>query len=940
MRKIYLAFISGFFAISTFGQTSSNLEVRYLDASKNIFKITSISFDQPDQIVASLNKQLGLSDSDSFELISSSEDQLRTKHYRYQQYHNGIKVNGSQLLLHIDSAGKILVGSKLVRGIESTQQNALSEDEALLKALDYFDADYYYWEKPEMEAHIKEAKDDPEATYYPNGELVYAEKKSSQNGSKYSLNWKFEINGQGEKHREFVFVNASSGAISFVHNGIHTDAANGTAITRYHGEREIITDSTGPDWQNFILYDETRGNGGIHTYNMQSLDFDIANSTEFTDEDNFWDNDNTDMDEVAGDVHWGLEMTYDYYFNMHDRNSYNNSGVVINAYVHVGDNWSNASWNGTAMLYGDANNNPFTHITVAGHEFTHAVTGATANLVYQDESGALNESFSDIFGTAIWFYADEENAEWKIYANTNVLRSMENPNAYNDPDTYFGINWVTGDQDNGGVHTNSGVQNHWYYLLSEGGSGVNDNGKSYEVEGLGIEKASAIAYRNLAEHLTPTSGYEAARTLSIISAEELYGPCSEEVLQVIKAWYAVGLGSSPFFFDGEVEIEHPESGCNLSDSESLDMFFVYNEIIGCDNILVEGDTIQVAYTDNGGDAIITNIILDEDMQDWDELDLSIAIDLSAPGQHSIELSFFMNGNEFTMANVPASLELTNATVLEHDDNVGFEDVSLSPDSFYVSVGEHAEAEITSSADNTGTKGFRLTGYDAIVELIDWPTNEEENFTLNPEYNSEICFCVDATNWDEAQLVFDMKQLHSEFWNEYFGEDQAEFSSSMRIMVNGTQIGDQYHPTTYDDDPYLTHSVNLNEYAGTGFSVCFQSKNFLSNPDDPVIGSTGDNTYLDNIRFIDPTVGIDELSAVDFSVYPNPTDGVINVIVGDTPYDYSISIVDALGRQHYKTNSTDARSNSYEINLTNLVRGVYIIRIQSDNDILTKKVILQ
>ena len=940
MKKIYLTFIVGIIAISTFAQSNSNFDVHYLDASKNIFKISNASFDQPDQIVASLNEDLGLSEKNSFELISSSEDQIRTNHYRYQQYYNGIKVNGSQLILHIDSEGRMLVGSRLVRGIENSTEFSLTEESALSNALDYFNAEYYYWEKPEMEEYIKEAKNDPNATYYPNGELVFAESTSSQDGSKYTLNWKFEINGKGDKQREFVFVNANNGAISFIHNGIHTDAANGTAVTRYHGEREIISDSTGASLNGFILYDETRGNGGIHTMNMLESTDDFSGAVEFTDADNFWDNDNAEMDEVACDVHWGLEMTYDYYLDVHDRNSYNNSGVVINAFVHVGENWSNASWDGTAMLYGDANNNPFTHITVAGHEFTHAVTGATANLEYLNESGALNESFSDIFGTAIWFFGDEENAEWKIYANSNVLRSMENPNAYGQPDTYNGSFWFTGSQDNGGVHTNSGVQNHWYYLLSEGGSGTNDIGDAYVVEGIGIEKASAIAYRNLAEHLTPTSGYIAARTLSIISAEELYGPCSEEVLQVIKAWHAVGLGAAPFFFDGELDVVAIESGCYLSSEENLEMFFVYNEIVGCDNILVEGDTILVSYTDNGGDPIVTEVILDEDMADWDELDLSINLDISAPGQHEIELTFYINGHSMELANVPSSILITNPVTLDHDDNVGFEDFSFSPDSFYVNMGIHADAEITSAADNTGTKGFRLTGHDPDVDLIDWPTNEDENFTLNQEYNSEICFCVNASSWDEAQLVFDMKQLHSAFWNEYFGEDQAEFASSMRIMVNGTQIGDQYHPTSYDDDPYLTHIVNLNVYAGTDFTVCFQSKNFLSNSDDPVIGSTGDNTYLDNIRFIDPTVGIEELSTIDFSVYPNPTDGVINVIVGDTPYDYTISVVDALGRQLYKTNSTDARSNSYEINLTDLVRGVYIVRIQSENDILTKKVILQ
>jgi Zn-dependent metalloprotease len=940
MKKIYLALIGTLITISGMAQMLKNSDVKFLDESKNIFKVRTVNDQGADKIVASLNDILELSAKDNFQLIKESEDKLRIKHYRYQQFHDGVKVNGSQLILHRNPQNELLIGSKLVRGIEASSSYLISRDEAFQKALDYFNATEYYWEIPAMEALLKELKDDPNASYYPIGELVYAEEKSSQNGSSYTLNWKFDISGKGEKQREIIFVNASNGIISFVHNGIHTDASEGTAITRYHGERAIISDSTGVDDQDFILYDDTRGNGGIHTLNMMESFDAFESAAEFTDADNYWDNDNEALDEVAGDVHWGMEMTYDYYFDVHGRDSYNDNGVVINGYVHVGENWSNASWNGVALSFGDANNAPFTHISVIGHEFTHAVTSATANLEYQNESGALNESFSDVLGTSVWWFADEENANWLLYANQFVLRSLENPNAYGDPDTYQGTNWATGSGDNGGVHTNSGVHNYWFYLLSAGGSGVNDIGNAYEVEGIGIDKAAAIAYRNLSEHLTPTSGYHAARTLSILSAEEIYGPCSNEVLQVIRAWYAVGLGSGSFFFDGELDVVEVESGCFLTDSESLEIFFIYNEIIGCDNILVEGDTIRVAYTDNGGDEISEEFILDENMENWDEMDLSITLDLSEHRQHEIELFFYINNLSFVLANTPSNMVITNPITLEHDDSVGFEDLSLSADSFYVSMGANTDAEITSAADNTGSKGFRMTGNDMDIELIDWPNTEEENFTLNPEYLSEICFCVDASNWDEAQLLFDMKQLHSAYWNEYFGEDQEEFSSSMRLMVNGVQIGEQYHPTSYDDDPYLTHIIDLNDYAGTEFNICFQTKAFLNNSEDPVVGSTGDNTYLDNIRFIDPTVGIEEYSSIDFVIYPNPNSGVFTIEIGDNTTDYRISIIDGLGREVFGKEGDKQNSNKIDIDFSNFNKGIYIVRVQNENSVNAKKIVIQ
>ena len=110
------------------------------------------------------------------------------------------------------------------------------------------------------------------------------------------------------------------------------------------------------------------------------------------------------------------------------------------------------------------------------------------------------------------------------------------------PDTYEGNDWVTGPADNGGVHSNSGVQNFWYYLLVNGGTGTNDINNAYSVQGLGLDTAAQIAYRNLSTYLTPTSNYEDARFFGIQSAIDLFGACSYEVEQTTRAWYAVGVG--------------------------------------------------------------------------------------------------------------------------------------------------------------------------------------------------------------------------------------------------------------------------------------------------------------------------------------------------------------------------------------------------------------
>jgi len=129
-----------------------------------------------------------------------------------------------------------------------------------------------------------------------------------------------------------------------------------------------------------------------------------------------------------------------------------------------------------------------------GHELYHGVTEFSAGLVYAFEPGALNESFSDIFGKVVENYATGSN-NWLLgddigLNGSGAFRNMENPNQFDDPDTYLGDFWYVGGDDNGGVHTNSGVQNKWFQLLTDGGTGTNDNGEDYDVIGIGIDDAS------------------------------------------------------------------------------------------------------------------------------------------------------------------------------------------------------------------------------------------------------------------------------------------------------------------------------------------------------------------------------------------------------------------------------------------------------------------
>src|SRR5262249_49114357 len=124
------------------------------------------------------------------------------------------------------------------------------------------------------------------------------------------------------------------------------------------------------------------------------------------------------------------------------------------------------------------------------------------------------------------------------------IRNMANPGTFGDPDTYGTGNWYTGTGDNGGVHWNSGVQNFWFYLLSQGGTGSNDYGNAYSVTGIGMTDAAAIAFRNLTVYLGANSQYTDARFYAIVAAEDLFGACSQQVISTTNAWHAVGVGNT------------------------------------------------------------------------------------------------------------------------------------------------------------------------------------------------------------------------------------------------------------------------------------------------------------------------------------------------------------------------------------------------------------
>lgn len=586
MKTKLLGKIALFASVSFFA-----LETNAQDATKNVKEKFTDERGKPSLIVfnekstykntdseKAFREQLELKGNSSFAKTKSETDKQGFSHEKFQLFHQGIKVEFSTYTLHSKS-GKLESMSGEFYQLENVNTTpVLSKQQAFNSALRQIGAATYLWESP-AEAKINEYQK-------PTGELVLLplvdEDAKGKKTEQIRLAYKFDIYATNPVSRGDIYIDAITGATLFYnatikhldefsnggkHNSVHKKSENNAATsfvianadTRYSGSQSIQTTLSGAS---YILADATRGNG-VMTYNMKKGTSYTA-AVNFTDVDNNWtaaEFNNVNKDNGALDAHWGAEKTYDYFSLFHGRNSYNNAGAAIKSYVHYSTAYNNAYWNGSVMTYGDGSGTGgfdiLTSIDVAAHEIGHAVCTNTANLAYQQESGAMNEAFSDIWGACIEYYAAPNKQLWLIGEDIErrsghlALRSMSNPKSEGQPDTYGGTNWISqvkcrpsSRNDYCGVHTNSGVLNHWFYILTEGKTGTNDKGSSYSVTGIGIDKAAKITYRLESVYLSANSTYANARTLGIQAAIDLYGAGSPEVIATTNAFYAVGVGTA------------------------------------------------------------------------------------------------------------------------------------------------------------------------------------------------------------------------------------------------------------------------------------------------------------------------------------------------------------------------------------------------------------
>lgn len=404
------------------------------------------------EFISTYGKSFGIGTAKQVKTIKiSKKDEVGMEHVKLQQLHKGVPVTAGEMTVHLRGNTVVSVLAKTLSGLESLD---------VTPQITPADA-----EKSVRELLVKLGIDDAVLSV-PRLEVF---NKGLLQGDKQPAYLAWFIEAKKIDVREYVWIDARQGTI-LLHFSQLPDARN----------RKIYDANSTDALPGVLIRSEGQSPTG-------------------------------DADADAAYIFSG--HTYDYYKSKHGRDSYDGLGATIISTVHYCPDFTNcpyqnAFWNGDQMVYGEG----FSAADdVDAHELTHAVTENEASLYYYTQSGALNESFSDIFGETVDLGNNAGNdtaaVRWLLgedVPGSGAIRNMKTPNAFNDPakviDANFKCDIADGDQ--GGVHSNSGVPNHAYALMVDGGT---FNGKS--ITGIGLIKAGKIQYRALTQYLTSGSNF-------------------------------------------------------------------------------------------------------------------------------------------------------------------------------------------------------------------------------------------------------------------------------------------------------------------------------------------------------------------------------------------------------------------------------------------------
>lgn len=455
------------------------------------------------------------------------------EHHRYKQFYRGIEVYGGQIIQHYKDGNIVRINGEYYHIEEFDILPVITKDEAV---------EIFKYELNQVDS--VEIIEESKLTIYPLG-----------SGS-YSLAYRILLK-KDYGYCMIGFVDANTGEVLKKYSNIQYDKFTIGIGTGYHGVQYKLPTTYSDGY--YYLYDEKN----VRPANLYTIDWNFGGALIPGDSDNIW-----NYDSAVINAHVFAGWVYDYYYIVQERQGIddNNMNIVMNV------NWSedgadNAMWfNNQMFYYIPEYEQTAAALDVIAHEYSHGVTQYESGLEYWAESGALNESFSDIIGAAVehfwfpkgtgflkadWFHGEDAKSNF----NTNGCRNLANPNTnsqlknsgaqkkwwYPDPchlAQQIPILRIGGEiVDNGGVHLNMTIFSHAFYLLAQGGT---NKISGISVNGVGLDIATKIFYRAWIYYLTETSNFLAAANALLDSAIDLYGQSSEECNQTIKAMEAIG----------------------------------------------------------------------------------------------------------------------------------------------------------------------------------------------------------------------------------------------------------------------------------------------------------------------------------------------------------------------------------------------------------------
>jgi Zn-dependent metalloprotease len=522
--------------------------------------------------------EMGLDERHTFRIQRTHHDELGQAHTRLQQYYDGVKIWGGEVIAHQDKNGDFLPAT-----YEHKKHLFINTCPSLdaSSVLGIVNADLHpkgpYAFEPSVEMVIyPEMSRIRKSGYFRKAETELNATDLEHEVRRYHLAYYVRAALMNPEILELgqwdYIIDAHSGEIIKKWNSLTTSDSRGIGKTQYSGDVILFTNSINGGYE---LLDMTRGVGGNYTTNMFQRGSIASGSPTYigsiyTDSDNTW-GDNQNYDEIsstlsdngqtaAADAHYAMQVTWDLFKNVYGRNGIDGFGRAIFSRVHFANGWDNAFWLDSCfcMSYGDGTKvTTLTALDLSAHEMSHGMCANSAKLIYDGESGALNEANSDIFGALA-----------EIYQRAGATgSSLPSSVANTDPAWTFGeqlysrpLRWMYKPSKDGqspdqwssslssvDVHYSSGPANRMFFFLSQGASSnsTSDNFSDKTPNGfagIGPDKAGRIWYRALTTYMTADTDFAAARNACINAATDLYGVNSREVAAVKNAYAAINVG--------------------------------------------------------------------------------------------------------------------------------------------------------------------------------------------------------------------------------------------------------------------------------------------------------------------------------------------------------------------------------------------------------------